>query len=162
VKKYNLIGGFLWLGVSVLIGIESLRIGIGTFRAPDAGLFPLLTSILLGLFSLWLLSESLFTKSTPERNESPVWSEDTIWKNLIFTLVGLVAYALILDKAGFLLTTFAFLLFLFRAIEPQRWPTAILAALLTVFLSYAVFQMWLQSQLPEGALLNWLRRMSIG
>ena len=158
-KKWNLIGALLWLGLSVLIGMESLRIGIGTFRAPDAGLFPLLTSILIGLFSLWLLSDGLLRKRAAAKDEPPVWSEETIWKNLLYTVSALVGYALFIDKVGYVLTTFVFLLFLFRAIEPQRWPVAVLASMLTVSLSYAIFQVWLQTQLPDGVVLLWLRRV---
>jgi putative tricarboxylic transport membrane protein len=157
VRKLNLIGGLTWLGLSIIIGVESFRIGIGSFRSPDAGLFPFLTAILLCLLSLWLLSDTILGGTGQKKDDRQVWGEETRWKNLAFTVLALVLYALVVDKVGFLVTTFLFLLSLSRVIEPQRWPVAILGAMLTVFLSYAIFQVWLQSQLPDGVIISRLK-----
>jgi hypothetical protein len=37
-----------------------------------------------------------------------------------------------------------------RTIEPQRWGLVILEALLASGISYLVFEIWLQAQLPRG------------
>jgi putative tricarboxylic transport membrane protein len=159
VRKYNLIGGFVWLVLSIFISAESVRIGIGGFRNPDAGLFPLLTSLLLGLFSLWLLSDAFLGRLTQRKDDRVAWGRETNWKNIIFVLVALITYALVLDKAGYLLTTFVFILFLFRVIEPQKWTVAILGATITALLSYMIFNVWLQTQLPDGVLIARLKEI---
>jgi putative tricarboxylic transport membrane protein len=159
VRKYNLIGGFVWLVLSIFISAESVRIGIGGFRNPDAGLFPLLTSLLLGLFSLWLLSDAFLGRLTQRKDDRVAWGRETNWKNIIFVLVALITYALVLDKAGYLLTTFVFILFLFRVIEPQKWTVALLGATITALLSYMIFNVWLQTQLPEGVLIARLKEI---
>ena len=136
-----------------------MRIGIGGFRNPDAGLFPLLTSLLLGLFSLWLLSDAFLGRLTQRKDDRVVWGRETNWKSIIFVLVALIIYALVVDKAGYLLTTFAFILFLFRVIEPQKWTVAILGATITALLSYMIFNVWLQTQLPDGVLIARLKEI---
>jgi putative tricarboxylic transport membrane protein len=158
-RKYNLISACLWLVLSLFICVGSIHIGIGGFRNPDAGLFPLLTAVLLGIFSLLLFFDSLLKPSDRAKEAQPFWTRETRWKNILLTLAALLVYALVVDKVGYLLATFAFILFLFRVIEPQRWPVAILGALVTALVSDAIFNFWLQTQLPDGVLFAWLKNI---
>ncbi len=115
--------------------------------------------MLMGFFSILLLLEALFKKSRWKEKKTIVWSKETLWKNLIFTSLALIAYALIMEKAGYLLTTFVFILFLFKTIEPQKWSLSILGAIITVFLSYIIFNVWLQCQFPDGIILEWVKKI---
>jgi len=65
-------------------------------------------------------------------------------------LAVLLAYTAFLEVLGFLLATFLLLLFLFRGIEPQRWVVSIGGSALTSFITYALFELWLKTQLPKG------------
>lgn len=158
-RKYNLISACVWLTLSLFIFAESIHIGIGGFRNPDAGLFPLLTAVLLGIFSLLLFFDSLLRPGDRANEAQPFWTREARWKNILLTLAALLVYALVLEKVGYLLVTFAFILFLFRVIEPQRWPVAILGAILTAGVSDAIFNVWLQTQLPDGVILAWLKNI---
>lgn len=155
--KYNLISGFIWIILALLICLESLKLGMGSLRNPDAGLFPFFTAILMGFFSIILLLETLIKKSQEKKEELVVWSKETLWKNIILTSLSLVAYALIMEKVGYLLTTLMFILFLFKAIEPQKWIVSILGAMVTVLLSYIIFTVWLQCQFPDGVVMEWVK-----
>jgi putative tricarboxylic transport membrane protein len=141
------------------VAAEAIRVGIGRFRSPDAGLFPFLTAVLLGVFSLWLFFDSLLRKSSPGEEHRAVWGKETRWKNILLTLAALAVYAFALNPLGYLLTTFLLILFLFRFIEPQRWIAAILGAAVTSSLSYTLFHIWLQTQLPDGFVLSWVRNL---
>jgi putative tricarboxylic transport membrane protein len=66
------------------------------------------------------------------------------------TVVALLIYAIGMEYLGFLLSTFIFLAFLLKFIEPQRWTVAIFGSLLASVASYLIFEIWLQSQLPRG------------
>jgi putative tricarboxylic transport membrane protein len=66
------------------------------------------------------------------------------------TLIGLLVYALGLEPLGFLLATFALLLFFFTALQRQRWPVAVGGSLATALLTYLVFKVWLGVNLPGG------------
>jgi putative tricarboxylic transport membrane protein len=155
----NFLSAIIWLVLATAIATECLRLGIGGFRSPDAGLFPFLTAALLGLFSLWLLIDSLLQKNRHPTENRIVWGKETKWRNILLTLGALVAYAFALNPIGYLLTTFLFLLFLFRQIGPQRWIVAILGAAFSSLLSYAIFHIWLQTQLPDGFFFSWVRNL---
>ena len=71
---------------------------------------------------------------------------------MVLTVIALLAYAVGMEYLGFLVSTIFFIGFLLRAIEPRRWSIVILASLLTAVLSYCIFELWLQSQLPKGPL----------
>ena len=64
----------------------------------------------------------------------------------------LFIYGLAFVPLGFILSTFLLLVFLFKAVEPQRWSVAILGSIITTVTAYGIFQVWLGSQLPAGLL----------
>jgi putative tricarboxylic transport membrane protein len=68
------------------------------------------------------------------------------------TLAALAGFALVLERLGFLLTTFLLMVLLLRAIEAQRWPKVIVVALATALISYAIFAWLLGVPLPPGVL----------
>jgi hypothetical protein len=71
-------------------------------------------------------------------------------KKIVLTTLALLAYVAGMEYLGFLISTFFFLAFLLRTIEPQRWGLVILESLLASGVSYFVFEIWLQAQLPKG------------
>ena len=74
------------------------------------------------------------------------------WKKVALALTALLAYWLVLEHLGFLITTYLLLLFLLRVIEPQKWLLAVATALIATTFSYALFNLWLKVQMPNGIL----------
>jgi hypothetical protein len=71
---------------------------------------------------------------------------------ILSVLAALVLYAYVFTYLGFILSTGLLLLFLFKAVEPQKWSWAITGAVISTLAAYGVFQLWLGSQLPRGFL----------
>jgi putative tricarboxylic transport membrane protein len=67
-------------------------------------------------------------------------------------LVVLIAYTFLLDLLGYLLCTFFLVLFMLRAIDPQRWTVALGMAAMIAAGSYILFAIWLSVPLPRGPL----------
>jgi len=65
-------------------------------------------------------------------------------------MAALFVYAFALERVGFVVATFALLLFFFKVLERQRWVMALAGSLVTAFVTYLVFKVWLQVQLPAG------------
>ena len=156
-RKYDLITGFLWLLLAVLIFFESLHLELGKFNFPGPGLFPFLTALPLAFLSLLLIWEAAPRKPLNGKKTQAVWADDTNWRNILLTLGALFGYVFLLSHLGYLLITFLLMLFLFKSIESQRWISAVLASVVTVLLSYLIFHVWLQCQFPEGILERILR-----
>lgn len=148
-KKNDEISSLVWMSLAAYICIESIRLPVGSWRDPGAGFFPLLSGIFLGFLSGLAFVKARLQK---QKESGETWYSKDKWKSLISVLVVLFGYAFLLEIFGFLLSTFLLLIFLFRGIEPQRWVVAIGGSALASILSYAVFQLWLKTQLPKGIL----------
>jgi putative tricarboxylic transport membrane protein len=150
-KRYDQMSGLVWLIFAIYICIESSRLSFGSFHNPGPGFLPLLVGLLLGIFSIIVFLQA--TLSGKPQESLPPWYPQERWKKLIWVLVALFAYAMCLETLGFLISTFLLLVFLFRAgIETQRWIWAIGGSAIASFSSYAVFELWLKTQLPKGFL----------
>ena len=146
-KKYDQWSSLLWLAFAFYIGIESLRLPLGSWRDPGAGFLPLGSGIGLAILSLTLFSQARFRTEGRTRKG---WYSQERWKSLLVILGVLFGYALFLDFLGFLVSTFLLLVMLFRLVEPQRWVVAIGGSALASIACYIIFEVWLKTQLPKG------------
>ena len=146
-KTYDQGSSLFWLGLSVYVCVESLRLGTGTLRNPGMGFMGFGGSILLGIFSL-----ALFLKATVKKGESKVSPAEapTLWKRVILVLLALLIYAKVMPLAGYLVSTFLLMSFLFWIVRKQKIGWVLISSFLTTFISYMVFSKWLNCQFPEG------------
>ena len=110
---------------------------------------PFLAGGLLALLGLILfISTSLKAKS----RTGEILAQKDRARNLLFPLGALVFYALFLERLGFLLDTFIFLLFLFKMAKPKIWILPIVLSALIVTTAHFLFSVFLQTQFPKGFL----------
>ena len=145
------------MGIGICLG--SIKLKLGDFHTPGAGFLPFFSGVLLGIFGLILMLSMLLSQEREEKNE--VDGKDRTkrhWRSFLnpsLTMVILFGYILMLEPLGFLLTTFVCLLLLFKLSEPKKWVTPLALSGATAVLSYLVFSVWLQCQLPKGLLRFW-------
>jgi putative tricarboxylic transport membrane protein len=134
----------LAFGLFALTQARGLR--FGSVVAPGPGFFPLCLAAALCLTSVGLLVHAL--RAAPGGAvPSPAGVRPLA---VAGTLASLLVYALVLERLGFLLATFALLVFFFRALQRQSWLVAVGGSLATSLLTYLVFKMWLSVNLPGG------------
>jgi hypothetical protein len=149
-KADDRVSGFLLMILGGATCLEATRYRIGSMTTPGAGFFPLL----LGLFVV-SLSFALFMKSfSPPKDPRP---SESLWmvltrKKVWYIVLALIVYGLLLDRLGFLLTTFAVFTFILRAVEPQKWWLCILGGVAASVGCYVLFYLALGVQLPHGIL----------
>ena len=68
------------------------------------------------------------------------------------TLGSMLLSAILFVPLGFVLTVFFLILFLMRAIQPQKWSVAIFYSFVSAAGAFIVFKVLLKSQLPGGFL----------
>ena len=144
-RKYKRICDVLWVVTSLTICVASIRLKLGNLLEPGPGFMPFVAGLFLLLFSL----PTFFEKSDEGGKEEIAWS-GPYWKRAITTIISLSTYALLLNRLGYLLTTFLLMAFLFWAPENKRWTVTIFKAVLSTGLTYIVFDKWLDCQLPRG------------
>ena len=148
-RRYDQMSSLVWLAFAIYICIASSHLSFGSFHNPGPGFLPLLVGLFLGFFSIVVFLQATLSGKSQESILS--WYSRERWKKLIWVLVALFAYAVCLETLGFLISTFLLLVFLFRfGMEPKRWVVAIGGSAIASFSSYAVFELWLRTQLPRG------------
>jgi len=140
--------GFLLL-LGVVATVESWRLVIGEVGKPGPGFFPFYLSLGLAVSSFALVVRSFLGWSV-ERGSSPGTIDAKAVGKVAWLVSGLILYAYAFEKIGFLLSTFFVMVFLLRAFAAFDWRLTLGGSIATAFLTYLVFKVWLQVQLPAG------------
>jgi putative tricarboxylic transport membrane protein len=146
----DIVSSLFWMVLGLGVCYGGWDLDLGTLHDPGSGFM----FFWVGLFMVGL-ALSIFVQGLRQGGESPgilaVFS-GLRWPKVIYVLIALSLYAYAFSLLGFILATVLLLIFLFKAIEPQRWSVAILGAVASSIAAYLVFQVWLGSQLPKGLL----------
>ncbi len=145
-KRLDLRSSFFWMIVSAGTVFLSFKLPFGSFANPGAGFLPILVGGLMFLLSLILFIQSFSKK---EEEIKTLWAKGGTGRVLLI-LASLVVYGLLLESLGFILMTFLLMGFLLLGIGSQRIVLVVLISLFSSIGCYAVFQLWLEVQLPKG------------
>jgi len=150
-KQLRKVEGIFWVGIGVLICLLGWREDLGSLREPGAGFVALFSGLLIAVIGVILTLSEIFSKA--DRSTAFDLSsafKDISWSRLIYTMVLLFIYTLLLDKLGYLLTTFFVMWALFFDWQTKRWFPSFFASFIATGASYLVFEVWLRSQFPRG------------
>jgi putative tricarboxylic transport membrane protein len=145
----DIISGIVCLLISVFVFTTSLRLGVGALHNPGPGFILFWASILLAICACILFGINFFKKTEPVRRSNAWNGADR--RNAIIAMAALIAYWLVLPKLGYPIATFSLMLVLFSLGRMKPW-VIILGSLITVLLSYYLFDHLLRTPLPRGLL----------
>ncbi len=150
-KNREIIGALIWMAVGAIFCVGALDFGFSRMGTIGGGFFPFLAgAALIGLSAVVLIRALI--RRHDEKPAEPFLAEQDSLRKLSFALLALFAYVPVVKYGGFVPTTFLFMIFLLKFIEPQRWGVALEAAALTTGAAHLVFNLWLKVQLPRGFL----------
>jgi putative tricarboxylic transport membrane protein len=139
----DLTSALFWLAIAIFFSIEALtHLKLGTLHQPGPGFFPFWAGVVLGLLSLVLIFNSL-------KNREKLSLSGLKSSKFLLATGAILAYLLLLETLGFVTITFLFLFLLLR-LEYKGWMFSAFSALVGALASYAIFQLWLKTQLPTG------------
>lgn len=147
-RSHDLRSSLFWLLLSLIIFIESIRLGVGRPGNPGMGFMALCASGLLGILSLLLFLRAHFRKEDPGAMSVPFFSGP--WRNVLFVLAVLILYSVLMPHLGFLISTFLLLTVLFWIMDRASILHPIIFSACSTLLSYVIFSKWLNLQFPEG------------
>ena len=133
-----------------MTALWSLKYGFGSLSEPGVGFITFFAGAMLAFLSLLLFFSSFREKEKPA-DLGGLWAGLDV-KKVLYVLVLLVAYTLLLRPVGFPLCTFILLFLLFRVKGTYGIWTMLFASFFVTAVSYLMFQVWLQVQLPRGIL----------
>jgi putative tricarboxylic transport membrane protein len=120
---------------------------MGRLKHPGPGFLPFGLAIVLIILSLILI----FSKRKKGAASTPFWPHRT-WLRPLLGVAILIFFALVVERAGFLITTFIFLVIWMGVIERIRWLTIISISIGTTAALYLIFALFLDVPLPMGFL----------
>jgi putative tricarboxylic transport membrane protein len=148
-RRANIFIALALAGLAAYLFFEAGKLNFGNMRVPQTGFFPKTLLALLILLSVFLLAQTLREKETGQGVEK-IASQGLI--RIGATLASLVGFALVLERLGFLLSTFLLMVLLLRAIEAPKWSKVFVVALSTALIAYFLFAWLLGIPLPAGIL----------
>ncbi len=151
-KSRDLQSGLFCLVLGLIFGAASLQQGLMRKGVPGPGFLPFFTAILFIGLSLGVLIPAL-RRGKGQGNAQPsprFFPEKDSARKILLGLLALFAYGFLLSFAGYLVTTVIFMLFILRLVEPVPWKTVVWTAVATGVVSYLLFVVLLEVQLPQG------------
>jgi hypothetical protein len=149
VNMYEQVLNLLWVLMGLGICIYSVGLKIMIASKTGSGLIPFLAGLILAIVGVVRLVEE-WRKWDGKTVVTRFWETPTYRNRILFVLMGFFAMAFLLPKLGFLLASIVITSFLLYVIEPHNIFKVIGIALLTCFLVYLLFVIFLQVNLPKG------------
>lgn len=147
--KAKLISAVCLIIIAGITCVASTRLDLGSLWNPGPGLFPFLLACATGVLSFVIMAKEVVGKKKPDSTEQATTATRRV-KKVFCVLAAIVAYGLLLEKLGYLFTTFLVFGLLLRVVESQRWPTVVIVAAATTVGSYILFSIALNIPLPRS------------
>lgn len=107
---------------------------------------PFLAGLILASLSLIYVIQVLVGEA------SIFWEIKVKWAKALSAVGAMLAYGFLLNKIGFVFTTFLFVAFLMKFTVHQTWRKAVVGGAISSLASYLLFETFLKSQLPRTSL----------
>ncbi|HUL29640.1 MAG TPA: tripartite tricarboxylate transporter TctB family protein [Thermodesulfobacteriota bacterium] len=156
-KETGMSEGVFWIVIGGIICILALQYDLGSFRAPAPGFVAFLSGILIGgIGAVMILAKRVsagHAKGAARRSSQG--APAVRWGRLAYTMLFLIAYAILMDPLGYIVSTFLAMFGLFFDWEKKNWPWSAFFSIAVSLVSYLVFEIWLHCQLPRGIFPWW-------
>ena len=147
-KRSDAIAHIFLVAFGMVLSLMALKLGLGAMSDPGPGFLPFYTGVLISLLSLLNLGRLTRLKRV---NEDPAAISPALnYKRAVYVVLILLFYSILLEKLGYLITTFLAMLLLFSIYERKRWWIAATGSIVVTVITYVVFYVLLKVQLPEG------------
>lgn len=147
-KKGQRITGIVLLAVAGLViqqAIFVLRINDG--GQPGSGFLPFGLGIILAALAIALIAVNL----GPDAEKSALWAAGA-WVRPLLSVLLFAAYALALEKLGYIISVFALVFLWLMVVERKKWLQAVIPGILSAVGVWLIFGLLLNVPLPMGIL----------
>ena len=150
-RKGDRVFAVICLGLSFWLILESLQFDYHSKFGPGPGFEPFWLGVLLALLSIFLFINTVRRKEGKD-DEKPCLPG---WKSLgrlAVIMLAMVAFALVMEGLGFILTVFLFVAILLFSLEGVGKLKSVFYGVMFSAFIFLVFRYWLEVELPKGLL----------
>jgi putative tricarboxylic transport membrane protein len=144
----DVLSGLTLVCLALVAWVGAGDLPIGTLHQPGAGFLPKHLALLMAVLATFLFVSGCRARAG---SAAGLWSDRPGLARVGGTLAALIGYILVVETAGYLLTTTALFLVMLRWIGRRGWAVTLTVALLASGGSYLLFARWLLVNLPGGA-----------
>jgi hypothetical protein len=146
-NRPSFVATIILLLFSIAFCSQASRYPFGTIKRIGPGFFPFYVGIVLLVLSLLILAQGVL-RPTASTQSNGMTQKKAL--RITIVLFSLLAYTFLIDKLGFLITTFLFTFTLFKFFGSYRWGFSILGSLIASIANYIIFGIFLHCQFPKG------------
>jgi putative tricarboxylic transport membrane protein len=137
----------LWLLLALYLCLAAYKLGLGAAGRPGAGFFPFGAAMAIAVLALFRL-----LRARSEKPAATLATTGSEWRKIACVIVGMTAYAFLLEPLGFAVCAFLLMAFYLKVIALQRWQLSLGFAFTVALLAHIFFDLLLNAQLPRGIL----------
>ena len=146
--KIDQVGLAFWFIVGIAVVYLSYRLDLGQLRHPGPGFLPFWCGVILCGLSLFCFINGKRSGSVDISIRQP-W-KGKLWSKSVYIVMALLIFLFTFETLGFIISTIITMFLLHIIVSQRNWLIALSEAILTSFVSYIVFALWLGVQLPRG------------
>jgi putative tricarboxylic transport membrane protein len=147
-RNKEVVSSLCWVIIGISISIGSVFLGLGSFRRPGPGMF----HFIIGCAIFLLSASQMGAQFRKESDNVKMWPHSGGLKRVICIFLTLIFYAMTLEHFGFILCTFIFLTAILKIVVQKRWGYAFLVGSSVSIITYLIFKIGLEVNLPKGLL----------
>lgn len=150
-NKSNRVFSIICLGVSLWLILESFRYNYTVKYTPGPGFFPFWLGVVLSIFSIALLIETIFKKNGGKNlKESSLMPEKhSLYRVGLITLFT-AGVSLLMTSLGFVLSVILFVSVILFFMERVPVVRSVITGLTMSVCFYLIFEYWMEIGLPSG------------
>ena len=139
-----------WFALGAISMYASKGLGLGTPAEPGSGFVAFSAAAFICLMAALVFVQS-FVAPAGAQGIAELW-KGLYWRRSL--AIGILTFAFIatLETIGFFLVGFILLVAIMRGLEKLNWKSTLTISVVTLFVSYLVFKVFLKATLPPGIL----------
>ncbi len=145
------LGSLFWLAMGLISIYGSLQLGLGNLREPGSGFLAFLAGFFICIMAVIVFGQSFLKGEEVRAKLASLW-EGVNWRRPMIITFLVLGFILVLEKLGFIFSSFLLLFILLKSVEKFSWSRAILIPMLTMGCTYLLFDVFLKATLPRGFL----------
>ena len=150
-REIKSLEGAVWIAVGMTLCILALKFNLGSFHEPGPGFVVFLSGLLISTTGLIMIISKAFLKRKSQTSPEAFSTFQVVQSQRLMYTVGLLfGYTLFLNTLGYVLATFLLMWSMVFDWKKKNWTSSVLFSLITVIISYLMFEIWLRCQLPRG------------